>query len=266
MTDPNRLVDGSQSPHTRALLRAGKAETSPDGFSERLLASVAGAAAPSKVTSAAGASFGSGAKLGGAVAGAGSSSGAATSVVLGAAKWVAVGMLGGGILAASADVALSPRRETTSAFAKTDASVVRATPPKTQVPPAGPSSPAEPTAVASPRTLDLVKEKGGNVATAPSSVQASQLGHEVELIDRVRRALAAGNTSLALSELTAYERVSRTGVLDREARVLRIQALRDAGDAAGAQQLTARYLADFPDDAHALRLRAQDAQSLKRAP
>jgi hypothetical protein len=265
MTDPNRLVDGSQSPHTRALLRAGKAETSPDGFSERLLASVAGAAAASTVTSAAAASFGSGAKLGGAVAGAGSSSGATASIVLGAAKWVAVGVLGGGILAASADLALSPRRETTTALATT-VSVVRPTPPKTQVPPKSPSSPAEPTVVASPRALGLVKEKGGNVATAPSSAQASQLGHEVELIDRVRRALTAGNTSLALSELTAYERVSRTGVLDREARVLRIQALREAGDVAGAQQLTARYLADFPDDAHALRLRAQDAQGLKRGP
>ena len=265
MTDPNRLLDGSQSPRTRALLRAGKAESSPDGFSERLLASVAGAAAASAVTSAAAASFGSGAKLGGAVAGAGSSSGAAASIVLGAAKWVAVGVVAGGILAASADLALSPRRETANALAKTDARLVRPTPPRTQAPPASPASPAEPTA-ANPRALGLVKEKGGSVATAPNSARASQLGHEVELIDRVRRALAAGNTSLALSELTAYERVSRTGVLDREARVLRIQALRDAGDAAGAQQLTARYLADFPDDAHALRLRAQDAQGLKRAP
>jgi hypothetical protein len=96
-------------------------------------------------------------------------------------------------------------------------------------------------------------------SAATSSPPSGQLGRDVELIDQVRRALRAHNTSLALNALDRYKLVASTGVLDREARVLRIQALRDAGNIAGASKLAAQYIADFPDDAHAARLRAQAA-------
>lgn len=266
MTDPKRLLNGSQSPRTRALLRAGQAEASPDGFSQRLLASVASAAAASAMTGAAAASLGTGAKLGGTVMGAASGSGAASGLVLVTAKWVAVGVLGGGLLAAGADLLLSPPAPERAPIGDRAAAAASPVPAKTPVAQASAPTRAEPAAAPSAPVPSTASEPDRTVVTAPSTVRSSQLGREVELIDRVRRALAAGNTSLALSELDSYARMSSTGVLDREARVLRIQALRDAGDVAGAQQLTARYLADFPNDAHALRLRGQEAHSAKPAP
>ncbi|HXK19483.1 MAG TPA: hypothetical protein VNG33_16855 [Polyangiaceae bacterium] len=261
MTDLDRLLDGSPSPRTRALLRAGQTETSPDQFAERLLASVAAAAAVGSVTTAAAGSLSTGAKVGGAVSGAAAGSGAAPGLALVAAKWVAVGVLGGGILAASADLALSPKRAPARAPTEASGAVVRpATSPANDVAQHAPA-PAEPAASpASPGSMPTVQPGAGAVAAA-SATRSGQLGREVELIDRVRRALASGNSSLALSELDAYARVASTGVLDREARVLRIQALRDAGDVAGARKLTAQYLADFPNDAHAARLRAQDSKA-----
>jgi Tfp pilus assembly protein PilF len=76
------------------------------------------------------------------------------------------------------------------------------------------------------------------------------------LIDAARNAFAAGQFSRAFAELEAYEQIARTGVLDREARVLRIEILHRAGDQAQADSLTQQYLREFPSDEHAVRLRA----------
>jgi hypothetical protein len=273
MTELDRLLNRSESSRTRALLRAGKAETSPDGFSDTLLASVGAAVAASAVSSAAVASLAPGTKVTSASAatssvgaavgnvGAAVGGGAAPSLALVAAKWVAVGVLGGGILAAGADFALSPGREPERAPQAVSASVAVRNAPEPRnpaplvAPGAAPAASAQPTPASSPPT-----QARGNALAAPSA-SASQLGREVELIDRVRRALSAGNTSLALSELDAYERVAKTGVLDREARVLRIRALREGGDEAGARKLSDQYLLDFPGDPHAARLRVQDAKA-----
>jgi hypothetical protein len=264
MTKLNRLLHESQSSRTRALLRAGVAETSPDGFSERLLAGVGAALAASAISSAAAASLATGAKLGSTVTSAAVGSvGAAPSLALVAAKWVAVGVLGGGILAAGADFALSPQREPERAPQAANANAPRATRPEARA--AAPLPATEPTPPSSaqptPSNSSAPTAAPGNTASvAPSaSTGAGQLGREVELIERVRRALSAGNTSLALSELTAYQRIASTGVLDREARVLRIRALREGGDEAGARKLSDQYLLDFPGDPHAKRLRAQGA-------
>lgn len=265
MTEPNRLLQDSQSSRTRALLRAGKAETSPDGFSQRLLASVGVVAAATAISSTAAASLATGAETGGTAAGAATSvgaaigSGAAPSIALVAAKWVAVGVLGGGILAAGADFALSPGREPARAPRAVSASPGHANVPEPHD--LAPRTAPEPTPTASapPTPVHGAPTKvHGNTSPAPSA-SMSQLGREVEVIDRVRRALSAGNTSLALSELTAYQRIASTGVLDREARVLRIRALREGGDEAAARKLSDQYLLDFPDDPHATRLRAKDA-------
>jgi len=183
-----------------------------------------------------------------------------------AAKWVAVGVLGGGILAAGAELSLSPRLERARAPAAANIAHAPAAAPRGPSNAARVATPPPPVAASNPPAVDATSQRAALPATAPSSARSSQLGREVESIDRVRRALAAGNTSLALSELDAYARLSSTGVLDREARVLRIQALRDAGDVAGAQQLTERYLADFPNDAHAVRMRTPDPRPGTRMP
>lgn len=275
MTEPSRLLHESESSRTRALLRAGQAETSPDGFSESLLASVGAAVAASAISSAAAAALAAGAKVGSTVTGAAAgsvgaatssvgaavSSGAAPSLALVAVKWVAVGVLGGGILAAGADFALAPKREPKGAPALASAGSPRANVSEPHdAPPKAPEP--RPSASAQPTPVNSAPEMRGSASAAPSaSSGASQLGREVELIERVRRALSAGNTSLALSELDAYQRIASTGVLDREARVLRIRALREGGDEASARKLSDQYLLDFPSDPHATRLRAQDAST-----
>ncbi len=264
MTELDRLLESSRSARTRALLRAGRTETSPDGFSERLLVGLGAATATAAVTSSASASLATGAKLSGAVGGAAVSSGGAQGLALVAAKWVAAGVLGGTVLAAGANVALSPKKAKSvgaPAAAKATRARASSSEPKeaaqhSATALAPPAAEAEPLPSGEPIA---VLGAGSAAATRLSNRDAGPLGREVEIIDRVRKALSAGNTARALSELDAYERIATTNVLDREARVLRIRALREAGDVAGAQRLTAAYLTEFPNDAHAARLRAQDS-------
>jgi outer membrane protein assembly factor BamD (BamD/ComL family) len=78
----------------------------------------------------------------------------------------------------------------------------------------------------------------------------------VQLIDAARRALAQGNFRGALAELDTYDRSAKPGALVREARVLRIEALQRAGETARARALAEQYLLEFPQDAHATRLRS----------
>jgi len=260
MTDLDRLLHGSQSPRTRALLRAGQSEQAPERFAEHLLLEVSAAIATGALTSFAAASVTAGAKLGTAASGAATSGAAGPSLALVVAQWMALGVLGGGVLAAGANAALSPK----SHQASTPTRAIRAAPPVV-TPPAqhaalGASSPTNTAATSdAPDSSAPAAMHVTLPSAATSSPPSGQLGREVELIDQVRRALRAHNTSLALNALDRYSLAASTGVLDREARVLRIQALRDAGDIAGASKLVAQYLADFPDDAHAARLRAPAA-------
>lgn len=75
-------------------------------------------------------------------------------------------------------------------------------------------------------------------------------------MDRARAAFAGGNATRCLAELDAFDGLAQTGVLDREARVLRIDALHQLGRNAEARALAQRYLQVYPRDAHAARLRA----------
>lgn len=86
--------------------------------------------------------------------------------------------------------------------------------------------------------------------------QPGQLGREVRAIDHARQLLASGNFSQALLELDAFDRTANTGVLDREARVLRIETLYKLGFVARASALTEKYVGLYPNDAHVAQLRA----------
>jgi len=99
------------------------------------------------------------------------------------------------------------------------------------------------------------------VAPPPASVgalplEAGALAREVERIDQARAAVAAGAGERALAELERYARERETGVLDREAWLLRIDASLLLGQGARAGELARGYLARFPRDAHEARLRA----------
>lgn len=65
-------------------------------------------------------------------------------------------------------------------------------------------------------------------------------------IDAARRALSAGDANGALAQLEQYYARERTGTLDREAQLLRIDALLGARRAARAYQLAEQYLARHP--------------------
>jgi hypothetical protein len=99
------------------------------------------------------------------------------------------------------------------------------------------------------------------LAASPGAAEArakesrGALAAEIAWIDSARRALASGDVNRSLSELDAFERTRLLGVLDREAGLLRIDALRKKGDIAGARRVAQRYLETFPTDAHAPRLR-----------
>jgi hypothetical protein len=255
MTDIERLLDDSPSPRTRALLHAGCSDMPPAHFSKQLLASIGAAAAVGAATGGAAAAS---AKMGGIISGAASSGVAAPSLALIAAKWVAVGVFGGGILAAGAEAAFVPQAVPSLAPRGTKSSPEKAVAPDANIVPQRAVAPVEPV-VSSLPPASATAPQSVAPAVASETTRSGKLGDEVAIIDRVRRALASGNTSLALSELDRFARSSTTGVFDREARVLRIQALRDAGDVVGARKLADQYLLDFPDDAHAVRLRAQDA-------
>lgn len=84
----------------------------------------------------------------------------------------------------------------------------------------------------------------------------SRLKWEVVQIDAARGALSADDARTAHDLLLQYFAHQRTGTLDREARILRVEALVKLREGARARDLASAFLRDFPDDAHAGALRA----------
>lgn len=249
MTELRPLVEASASSATRELLRAGRSDAPGREFSERLLIGLGVGAAATTVSAFASAGTAAAALQGAASTG----SGTASLTVL-AAKWVAVGVVGGGILAGSAEVAFSPPR-----VEPVTKAVASAAPKPARAPKPGPLSQPS-AALVTPLEAEPTNEaeQPKAVAAPPSAapLEGGKLGHEVEAIDRARRAMAAGKLQQALRELDAFERIEGTGVLAREAKVLRIEALYRLGEDARARQLAEQYRAAYPNDSHLTRLRA----------
>lgn len=256
MNELEPLFDVSSSARTRALLQAGRKDTPPDDFSQRLLAGLGVAAVATTVTISAAASA-----SGAAVSSAASSSSGAVSAVLAVSKWVAVGALGGGIFAAGVDLALAPQpalpvvsyavraAKPASAASKPQQRSGAVVAPET-TPQVVPDREREP-ALTSPHP-----EPAAAAAAAGAAGSPGQLGREVASIDRARQALSAGDAAGALRELDSFDHTQLTGVLEREARVLRIDALLAQGQTSRARSLAEQYVQQYPNDAHAARLRA----------
>lgn len=98
---------------------------------------------------------------------------------------------------------------------------------------------------------------GGKLASAPPVV--TTLAVEVALLDRARAALARKDPTAALSELNRYAALSFGRSLEREANLLRIEALRDLGRAAGAADLAKQLVDEDPQG-----LTGQRARELMR--
>jgi len=255
MSTPKRLLDSDPDSQVAALLRAGLTEQAPPDLPHHILVGLrAGTAASAVVSAAAAGTRATAAGTGAASAGTGAS---VSAVVV---KWLAIGMVSGGVLGAGATSVFSPR-VVVSRRPPTHASMPA--PPSSAPPTRAPESlandqqappeaapPATSAAPTSARVARSVEDPGATEATA-----AGQLGREVRLIDAARRALAAGDAGKALQALSEYQALAVTGVLEREALVLRIESLLKVGDVQQAEQLGRAYLQAFPGDAHAPRLR-----------
>jgi outer membrane protein assembly factor BamD (BamD/ComL family) len=80
------------------------------------------------------------------------------------------------------------------------------------------------------------------------------LREEIRLIDRARAAMRGGAPEQALDELKIYARRFPRGSLSQEAFVLKLEALKMAGQRERAESMARRYLAQHPDSAYSPRL------------
>ena len=250
MTHIDRLLKSARHPRTRELLSAGLRDEPPRGSLARVAAGL-GVTLGSSTWSALAAGAGSTAS-----AASGGSAAGATLTLLGAGKLLAIGALAG-TLFSGAGVAIQRVRAPHSTASSTTRHV--ATPPELGTPRSVESDAssqraarAETPAESRPTTRTTEAAR----AAPSSSNDSGALAAEVARIDAARSALSSGDTEGALAALAAYQRERRLGVLDREAALLTIRAHAERGETARARELSRRYLAAHPDDAHAPRLRA----------
>jgi hypothetical protein len=244
MNGPTRLLDSSSNPAARDLLRAGVAER-PRSAARRSTALALGLSAS-------------------AIAASTTTAAAATVVTASAAtvalKSLAVGTLVGLALAGGAAVVSDVTRARPAIVSAPKPS------PEARAPELAPvvASESVPAPVANPsatppRPSKRVVEVTAPTPSAPASAslpEGQSLSREIALIDGARRALIAGDVDGALAQLQDYDGRLRTGTLDREAQLLRIDALARAGQRGAARALAQRYLESYPSDPHAARLRA----------
>lgn len=84
---------------------------------------------------------------------------------------------------------------------------------------------------------------------------ASTLPAEIAALDAVRRAIAEGAYERALRTADAYPRDFPNGQLGADADALAVDALTAAGSRAAASAPGERFLAKYPNDPHAARIR-----------
>jgi len=91
--------------------------------------------------------------------------------------------------------------------------------------------------------------------TAPTAVSDAKLRDEIRILDRARAALRMRSSQQALQELRQYFESHPRGMLEPEAAVLRIEALRENGDRVQAAAASREFLARHPDGPLADRVR-----------
>lgn len=255
MTDLMPLIESSESSRARELLRAARADGPRRGSAQRTLLALGVGVAASSAVSAAGATGAAGALA------------VKASLPAIAAKWLLVGSLGGVALASSAALVFTPA---TPAKPAASAVVRRPTPPAPVAEVAPTPRPAsEPVPALNPQPAPPSARASSTAPSAPSqpllapsqasfaAPEQSKVLRDLALLDRARVALKVGDTARALAELERYASEHETQILDREAELLRIDTLLQRGEKASAHSLIQSYLAAYPRDSHATRLRAQ---------
>jgi hypothetical protein len=267
MSDPERLVESSESEVERLLLRAGR-DGAPREARRRVLLAATGAAATSTLTA--------GNATGAAAAGKAALGAKAASLV--SLKWVAViglaslGAVAGTVAVGAARGGSSARSAAPSADAeKAEARRVArasaatsplrtsaATPPRPLV-----SSPSMPSAPPAPSTsVPELVHRVPPAGVAPSTVHGgaarasagASAAVELTMLDEARSAIARGDPARALSTLDDYVRGFPHGALSPEACVLRIEALVAAGDRPAAMRAAQSFLQANPTSPYAQRI------------
>jgi hypothetical protein len=166
-------------------------------------------------------------------------------------KWLAIG-LGGGALFWTGVAVLTADDPPAAAPA----------PARAEVRPTAHTAPAPRVKALEPPTLQSavpetnVRQRKLDRASEPSARTAhGGLAAELVQIDEARRALRRGDAALALTLVEGYERTRTIGALDREAAVLRVDALLAQGHRDRASLEARRYVQAYPEDPHAARLR-----------
>jgi len=194
-------------------------------------------------------------------------------------------LVGAGVLALRSSNPVSPMLRTGPAHAaraeRTASEPARAVPvaPGVGRQPSGSAPPSAPGAVLNPSSLPLKSAHQGLPSNSlrPALLRASgtgasarrtnhaepthpssnsSLAEQVQSLDRARVALASGNASAALAELSHYRAAWPSGVFLTEASVLEIEALSARGERALARERAAEFVAAHPDSPQADRLRA----------
>ena len=238
MTEFRRLLLTARSQKARMLLEAGGSESPP----EEALARVGAALGLPQTLLVAQIAVSSASST--AVA----THSAVKSVGSMALKWLAVGALTGGLASTTLALRREPATQPTARMVSTRERQKQALVLPVLVAPSGnpvievasEHAPAQPASV---------------LPMPPASASArSQLEAEVIQIDAARDALKAGDVRAAMALLDQYQAHERTGTLDREATILRIDALVRLSRRAEAETSARAFLREFPHDPHASKL------------
>ncbi len=256
MTEFRPLLESSSSATARELLRSGLSDSPPPDSLGRVAGALGLTLTAAVVAAPAGAATVNGALASG-LGTLGKTSGVSVALV---GKWLASGLVAGALVSGTATVVERARHPAppSEPIAAPVPAARRTTSPAPGVLPAKPETPAEPPAADSGATMlpaaPPVTSGSSTTPLAPDSSASRALGVEAARIDAARSALQRGDARRALTELDWYERSRVVGVLDREAAVLRIEALVRLGDRAHAVELARDYLAKHPQDAYVERL------------
>ena len=277
MNELKPLLESSPNPATRSLLRAALPDKPPSDARRRTAITLGVVTTAAVAATSGGATA---AAAGTSIAGLSTASSASTGMAIAAAKWLAGGLVMGSLVSGGAALVGDPSSRSTSVSSVTtsaEASVPRASGIEGRashaLAPAQParverahsepdrkpaSSTAEKSSSPNARTTPRATANSGPqaaLAPIPSSAATRGLGREVALIDAARRAVARGDANGAMSQLDRYSKVRETQILDREARLLRIDVLVLRGERERAAVLAREYLRQLPNDPHSGRLR-----------
>jgi TolA-binding protein len=242
VSDLRRFVDGDESPIDRALFDAGRDDVpSRESLGRTLTALGIGTSALGVVGTASAASATAvGSKVG----------------IASVAKWITFAVLGGAVVVGARHVGRHASVEapvTQAAPAAAAHAVSNDAPPiGNEAVPEGPSPAASTTE--KPVAAEHAVPAKHAVSSPPPRATSASLVEQVTALDVVRAALARRDAAGALAGLDKFQAQYPTSTLAPEAKLLRIEALVQAGDRTRALSLAKRFVARNPNSAHVARL------------